>query len=156
MHEAITNEGVHPAPILGGKSAQVVGECIKAPEFVPGDREALDGCWKRRGPLGIAEARHRSASVAVDLQVQGLGTLEVDRGRIDARIEQDVERLAIHSGVDADLGLRKVKRDAKCLPENRTPPEPEKNHQDDHSNTFHIRVSSDPENTAYRRDCDRS
>jgi hypothetical protein len=55
---------------------------------VRGDREALDGCWKGRGLLSIAEAGHLTASIAVDLQVQFLGTLEVDCGRIDAGIEQ--------------------------------------------------------------------
>ncbi len=124
LQEAVTNEGVHLASILGGKSAQVASERVKAPEFVSGDGEALDGCWKGRGLLGIAEARHLAASVAVDLQVQGLGTLEVDCGRIDTGIEQNEQRLAIHRGFDADLGLREVKRDAKCLPENRTAPEP--------------------------------
>jgi hypothetical protein len=52
--------------------------------------------------------------------VQGLGTVEVDCGRIDTGIEQNEERLVIHRGFAADLGLREVKRDAKCLPENRT------------------------------------
>ena len=80
MQEAIPNEGVHPASVLGGNSAQVAGERVKASEFVSGDSEALDGRWKGRGLLGTAEAGHRTASVAVDLQVQGFGTLEVDCG----------------------------------------------------------------------------
>lgn len=57
--------------------------------------------------------------------MQVLGTPEIDYGRIDAGIEQNIERLAIHRDLDADLGLREVKRDAKCLPENRSAPEPE-------------------------------
>ena len=53
------------------------------------------------------------------------GSRERARDNSNGNATQDVERLAIHRGIDADLGLREVKRDAKCSPENRTAPETE-------------------------------
>ena len=42
-------------------------------ELVPEDREALDCGWKCRGPLGIAEASHRSLNLMwLDFPTMGL------------------------------------------------------------------------------------
>jgi hypothetical protein len=72
------------------------------------------------------------------------GWRERARANSNGNATQDVERLAIHRGIDADLGLREVKRDAKCSSENRTAPETEENHRYGHGNVFHIRVKLRP------------
>jgi hypothetical protein len=59
-----------------------------------------------------------------NLQVQGLGAMKVDCGRIDPGIKQNEDRLTIHRSLDADLRLREVKRDVNWLPQSRIAPEP--------------------------------